>query len=217
MTGVRAAAALLASPVGSPVGAGRDEAAREAARELSGTGYQHEPLFDRLLREMSQFLGDLLSGGGTSEGGLASLVVIAVLLAVLAVLLLWALRRFSGGRRAESGAVFGQRERTAAEHRAEAERLAAEGGWAGAVQERLRAIARELEERAVVSPMPGRTADELAEVAGQALPSHAAGLRAAARLFDDVTYGGASGTREGYLTLTALDERLRSARAGTAA
>ncbi|MGW5261096.1 DUF4129 domain-containing protein [Microbispora sp. NPDC004025] len=212
MTAVRAAA-LLASPVDT----GRDEAAREAARELSGAGYQHEPLFDRLWREISQFFGDLLSGGGTGEGGVVALVLLAVLLAVLAVLLLWALRRFSGGRRTESGAVFGQRERTAAEHRAEAERLAAEGGWAGAIQERLRAIARELEERAVVSPMPGRTADELAEAAGQALPSHAADLRAAAHLFDDVTYGGAGGTREGYLTLTALDERLRSARTGAAA
>ncbi|WP_169982830.1 DUF4129 domain-containing protein [Microbispora sp. H10836] len=212
MTVVRAAALLA-----SPVDAGRDEAAREAARELSRAGYQHEPLFDRLRREISQFLGDLLSGGGTGEGGVVSLIVITVLLAVLAVLLLWALRRFSGGRRTESGAVFGQRERSAAEHRAEAERLAAEGGWAGAIQERLRAIARELEERAVVSPMPGRTADELAEAAGQALPPHAAGLRAAARLFDDVTYGGAGGTREGYLTLTALDERLRSARTGAAA
>ncbi|MEU8274153.1 DUF4129 domain-containing protein [Microbispora bryophytorum] len=212
MTTVRAAALLA-----SPLDVGRDQAAREAARELSRAGYQHEPLFDRLQREISQFLGDLMSGGGTGGGGVRSIVVIAVVLAVLAVLLLWALRRFSGGRRTDSGAVFGQRERTAAEHRAEAERLAAEGGWAGAIQERLRAIARDLEERAIVTPMPGRTAVELAEVAGQALPLHAEDLRAAARLFDDVTYGGAGGTREGYLTLTALDERLRSARTGAAA
>jgi len=208
VTAVRAAALLA-----SPIDIGRDQAAREAARELSGAGYQHEPLFDRLQREISQFLGDLMSGGGTGGGGVTSLVVIAVILAVLAVLLLWALRRFSRDPRRESGAVFGQRERTAAEHRAEAERLAAEGSWAGAIQERLRAIARELEERAIVGPMPGRTAVELAEVAGQALPPHAADLRAAARLFDDVTYGGLGGTREGYLSLTALDERLRSARA----
>lgn len=206
-------AALLASPVD----VGRDQAAREAARELSGPGYQHEPLLDRLQREFSQFLGDLMSGGGTGEGGVVSLVVIALILAVLAVLLLWALRRLPGGRRTKSGEVFGQRERTAAEHRAEAERLAAGGDWAGAIRERLRAIARELEERAVVSPMPGRTAVELAEAAGRALPPHAADLRAGARLFDDVTYGGAEGTREGYLTLAALDERLRSARAGVAA
>ncbi|GGO12327.1 hypothetical protein GCM10010116_24740 [Microbispora rosea subsp. aerata] len=212
MTVIRTAALLA-----SPVDVGREQAAREAARELSRAGYQHEPLFDRLRREVSQFLGDLLSGGGAGGGGPASLVVITIVLAVLAVLLLWALRRLSGGRRTESGAVFGERERTAAEHRAEAERLAAEGAWAGAIQERLRAIARELEERAVVSPLPGRTAVELAEAAGQALPPHAADLRAAARLFDDVTYGGAGGTREGYRTLAALDERLRSARAGVAA
>ncbi|MEU8192292.1 DUF4129 domain-containing protein [Microbispora amethystogenes] len=201
----------------SPIDVSRDQAADEAARELSRAAYQHESLFDRLQREIFQFIGDLMSGDGTGTGGVLSLVLIVVVLVVLALLLLWALRRFSGSGRAEPGAVFGRRERTAAEHRSEAERLAAEEDWAGAIRERLRAVARDLEERAVVAPLPGRTAMELAEAAGQALPSHAADLRAAARLFDDVTYGEAGGTREEYLTLAALDERLRSARTGVTA
>lgn len=204
--------AVPAVLLGSPVDVGRDQAAGEAARELMRAGYEREALLDRLWRELTQAVGDLMSGGGSGAGGVTSLVVIVVVLAVLAALLLWVMRRLSRAAGRTAGAVFGERERTAAEHRAEAERLAAEGGWAGAIRERLRAIARELEERGVVGPMPGRTAMELAETAGQALPTHAADLRTAARLFDDVTYGEAGGTREGYLALTALDERLRSAR-----
>ncbi|MEW9527152.1 DUF4129 domain-containing protein [Microbispora sp. NPDC049125] len=201
-------AAFLAEP---PVDLGRDEAQREAARELSRAGYQHESLVDRLWNGFTQWLGDLLDAGADSVSGAASLAGIAVILVVLAALLVWALRRMSRGH-AATGAVFGQGERTAAEHRAAAERLAAEGNWTAAVQERLRAIARDLEERAIVSPLPGRTATELAEAAGRPLPSHAAELRTAARVFDDVTYGETPGTRDHYLSLTALDERLRQAR-----
>ncbi|WP_449066361.1 DUF4129 domain-containing protein, partial [Planomonospora algeriensis] len=58
----------------------------------------------------------------------------------------------------------------------------------------LRAVARDLEERAVVEELPGRTADELAAEAGRALPGFAGELAEAARLFDDVTYGDLPGT-----------------------
>ncbi|MEZ0074983.1 DUF4129 domain-containing protein [Planotetraspora sp. GP83] len=195
-----------------PVDIGRDEAQREVSGELLKPGYQQESLIDRLWRGFTQLLGDLMDAGSGVTGGVVSLIVIVVILAVLAALLLWALRRMSRGRRAGEAVVFDGRERTAAEHRAEAGRLAAEGDWTRAIQERLRAIARDLEERAIVSPLPGRTALELAEAAGRALPSHAAGLLSAARIFDDVTYGEAPGTREAYMTLTGLDERLQAAR-----
>jgi hypothetical protein len=195
----------------APVDIGRDQAQQEAARELLKPGYQQESFFDRMFRLIGQFLGDLLGSSGSMGGSVVSLVVIIVILAVLAALLFWALRRMSRGRRI-GGTVFGGQERTAAEHRAEADRLASEGDWTGAVQERLRAIARGLEERAIVSPLPGRTALELAEAAGQALPSHASDLRSAARVFDDVTYGEVAGTPEAYAVLKGLDERLMAAR-----
>ena len=59
----------------------------------------------------------------------------------------------------------------------------------GAICERVRAIAAELDERGVLRPLTGRTADEFAAEAGQALPPYAADLRGAALLFDEVRYG----------------------------
>jgi hypothetical protein len=199
-------------PLDAPVDIGRDEAQREAARELMKAGYQHESVINRLWTGLAQFLGDLLDSGGGTTGGSLALTVLIVVLCVLAALLLWGLRRTSRGHRAGDRGVFGQEELTAAEHRAAAEKMAAQEMWSTAIRERMRAIARELEERVITAPLPGRTALELADVAGRALPSHAADLLAAARVFDDVTYGENPGTREAYLTMTMLDERLRTAR-----
>ncbi|NEA03407.1 DUF4129 domain-containing protein, partial [Streptomyces sp. SID10116] len=72
---------------------------------------------------------------------------------------------------------------------AASEAHAARAHWSQAVQERMRAVVRALEERALLDPRPGRTADEAAAEAGRTLPSHTDRLRAAARAFDDVTYG----------------------------
>ena len=72
----------------------------------------------------------------------------------------------------------------------------------------------------IVDSTPGRTAGELAAEAGRALPALAAELTAAARVFDDVTYGEVPGTAEAYGILRdRLDDRLRPrpAAAGTKA
>ena len=61
--------------------------------------------------------------------------------------------------------------------------------WRVAVVERYRAVVAELEERGVIDPRPGRTADEAAADAGAVLPAVAADLGAGARLFDAVHYG----------------------------
>ena len=101
---------------------------------------------------------------------------------------------------------------TAAEHRGNADRHAAAGQWGEAVQERFRAIARDLEERAMLSPQPGRTAFELATAAGRELPGLSGDLAAGARLFDDVTYGFVPATQPDDATLRALDDRIRATR-----
>ncbi|MGC0410015.1 hypothetical protein RKD31_003258 [Streptomyces sp. SAI-163] len=72
----------------------------------------------------------------------------------------------------------------------------------------MRAVVRALEERALLDIRPGRTADEAATEAGHALPAHRDRLRAAARDFDDVTYGGRSGSEPSYRRLTELDHDL---------
>ncbi|MFI6476949.1 DUF4129 domain-containing protein [Nonomuraea sp. NPDC050663] len=193
---------------------GRDEAAGEAARELGKPEYQQEPLIDELWRRLKQFLGDMMNPevpGGSGLGVLSAVLIVAILAAVVA-LVVWRLRHTS--RRAASGAdvLFGERALNAADHRSNAERFASEGHWADAVRERLRAIARDLEERALVDGLPGRTADELAAEAGRALPEFAGELTQAARIFDDVTYGDVPGTPQAYGVIADLDDRLRRAR-----
>jgi hypothetical protein len=106
------------------------------------------------------------------------------------------------------GALFTDRPRSAAEHRAAASEHARAARWDQAVQEQLRAIVRSLEERALLEPRPGRTADEAAAEAARPMPAHAAELRSAATTFDAVTYGGQHATQADHARLRALDERV---------
>jgi hypothetical protein len=70
-----------------------------------------------------------------------------------------------------------------------ADRLAAEGRFAEAVRERLRAIVRELIDAGLIDNSPGWTVTELAAAAGAARPAVRPGLDAASRLFSDIWYG----------------------------
>ncbi|MFJ2032381.1 DUF4129 domain-containing protein [Streptosporangium sp. NPDC087985] len=201
--------ALLASPIDID----RGRARREAAQELLRSEYAKESLIDRAIRAVDQFLGDLLDQQSIGiVGSVTAWAVLAVIVAAAVVAVVMIARRVSRNGTAHREGIFGDRRRTAAEHREAAERLAGEGRWAEAVRERLRAVARDLEDRAIVDSMPGRTADELAAEAGRALPEFAAELTAAARVFDDVTYGEVPGTAEAYGVLRDLDGRLRTAR-----
>ncbi|MFC6087303.1 DUF4129 domain-containing protein [Sphaerisporangium aureirubrum] len=197
---------------------GRDEARRRAVEELIRPEYQQESLLERAIRLIREFFDRLMdSAPGGVPGGVLALIIVIVVVGALIALIAWQGRKATRGRRAAAEALLGPVERTAAEHRAEAERLAAESRWAEAIRERLRAIARDLEHRAVVTPQPGRTADELAEVAGRELPAYAARLASAARLFDEVTYGAADGSEDGYRAMAGLDDDLRTARPALAA
>ena len=197
-----------------PVELGRDEAAQLAREELAKQIYRDAGpgLVERLVRWLLEQAGRLLDGAaGVSPGGYAGLVVVLLLVAAAVV----AVRLKVGplGRRAaREEALFVGRTRTAAQHRAAADAHAAAGEWAEAVRERLRAVVRSLEERAVLDERPGRTADEAAAEAGRALPSCAAGLRSAAVLFDEVWYGGRPAGPESYAALRDVDARVQAAR-----
>jgi hypothetical protein len=86
------------------------------------------------------------------------------------------------------------------------------GRHAEAIRERLRAIIRDLEERAILEPRVGRTADEVAAEAGAALPDVAADLARAARIFDEVWYGRRPATAEMAADLEHIDGRVQRAR-----
>ncbi|MER5811614.1 DUF4129 domain-containing protein [Streptomyces sp. NPDC002033] len=207
---VTGAAALLPRSGTPPVTTPRDAAREAAERELSKPAYhQHDPgLLQRALDRLWEWLGGFLdrAAGATPGGGLGLFAV--ALLVVLAVAALW--WRLGTPRRTATGAgtLFDQGPRSAADHRTAAEAHAAAGRWTEAVQERMRALVRSLEERTLLDPRPGRTADEAAAEAATALPAHAGDLSAAARAFDEVTYGGRAGDPEAYTRLRALDETL---------
>jgi len=77
----------------------------------------------------------------------------------------------------------------AAEFISLADRLAAEGRFAEAVRERLRAIVRELIDAGLIENRPGWTVTELAAAAGVARPPVRPGLDAASGLFSGIWYG----------------------------
>ncbi|MFE9025733.1 DUF4129 domain-containing protein [Streptomyces iakyrus] len=193
-----------------PLTTPRDPAREAARRELSKRMYhENDPsLFQRALDAFWDWLGKLLNAASTATPG-GTLGLIVVILAVIAVLaaLWW---RLGTPRRqpTSSATLFDDRPRSAADHRATAEAHAAQGHWNQAVQERMRALVRALEERALLDVRPGRTADEAAAEAGRALPAHTDRLRTAARDFDDVTYGGRSATEQSYHRIAELDRDL---------
>ncbi|MFF7362511.1 DUF4129 domain-containing protein [Streptomyces sp. NPDC008125] len=194
--------------------------AREAAENELSKGMYHESdpgLLRRALDSFWDWVGGLFdSAAGIAPGGPLGVLVLVVLAIGLATALWW---RLGTPKRAAGPAKSLFREsgpRGAAEHRAAAERHAAALRWTEAVQERTRAIVRSLEERALLDPRPGRTADEAAEEAGRRLPDHASRLRAAARTFDALTYGGRTADETAYLTVRTLDSDLDATRPATA-
>ncbi|MFF4851617.1 DUF4129 domain-containing protein [Streptomyces sp. NPDC001194] len=202
----RSAALLLTAekpPVTTPRGPAREAAERELSKPLY---HQDDPgLLQRALDRFWEWVGNLFDhASGATPGGTLGLVAIAALAALGIAALWW---RLGSPRRTAtaSAALFGDGLRSAADHRTAAEAYAAESRWTAAVQERMRAVVRSLEERTVLDPRPGRTADEAAAEAAASLPDHAEALRAAARAFDDVTYGGRTANAETYAHLRTLD------------
>ncbi|MEV7525526.1 DUF4129 domain-containing protein [Streptomyces sp. NPDC091371] len=193
-----------------PVTTPHDPAREAAERELSKPIYhQNDPgLLDRALRKFFEWLDDVLgSASGATPGGTFGLLAI-VLLAALAIAALW--WRLGSPRRTATSThtLFDDGIRSAADHRTAAEAHAAAGRWTEAVQERMRAVVRSLEERTLLDPRPGRTADEAAAEASVSLPEHSTDLRSAARTFDDITYGGRTADADTYARMRALDTTL---------
>lgn len=199
--------ARIASPAGGPL-IGRRTGQRLARHELAEIG-----IWQRLLA----WLVRLVNSAGTAvPGGWFGLIALAIL-AVLAVTAVFYLVRPATSRRVRAEPVLGDEPMTARECRLAAERLAAAGNYAGAIVETVRAIAADLDERGVLPPRPGRTADELAAEAGRELPSQAAHLRTAARLFDDIRYGDKDGSLAGYQLVSRVARSVRAARPVAAA
>jgi hypothetical protein len=200
-------------PVEVPVELGREQASDLARLELAKPIYraEDEPLVQRAIRWLGERISELIDTAGTTSplGWLGLLGVLAIVVAVVV-----AVRRRTGPlTRARAGAaLFDGAARDAAAYRADAEAHAAREEWAEAVRARLRAVVRDLADRGLVDASAGRTADEIAREAGGALPEVGAELRAAARVFDDIWYGGRPADRRAYERVAAADAAAAAAR-----
>ena len=188
---------------------GREAGQRLARAELSKAIYHpHQPLTQRILNAIGDLLNDLSQAGRAFPGGWWAAVALAALLATIIALVLSRTGPLARSRRAEGQLMMGSGPLSAADHRLRAGCLADAGDYAGAIVERVRAIARELDDQAVLTPRAGRTANEMAEEAAAALPAEAGALRSAALLFDDICYGDRPGTQAGYALIQELDTRI---------
>ncbi|MCL2583962.1 MAG: DUF4129 domain-containing protein [Streptosporangiales bacterium] len=188
----------------------REPAQREARRELSRGMYHQTSVTQKIVHAISSFLNKIFSGAGhATPGGWWTLVaLVAVVVLVVAVILTRTGPLAGAARRTAPPGDLGPGPLTARQCRAAAEEAAAGGDYGTAILQRLRAVAFSLEERRVLHPDTGRTADEVAAQAGARFPDHAAALADAARLFDRIRFGDGTGTRDGYERMKALDDLL---------
>jgi type IV secretory pathway TrbL component len=193
-----------------PVDVDRDGARDAAQSELGKPIYPSASLWDRIIGWFEELLYRIMVEGSQVPGGWFTITILIVLLAAAVVLAVRVAMRTMRTNRGADAALFGSVEMSSAQHRAAAEQAAAQGDWALAIRHRLRAVARHLEETAVLHPVPGRTATELARDAGAVIPGLSGELRRAADAFNDVTYGEQPGTEAQYRVVAELDDHLRT-------
>lgn len=185
------------------------DAAHDAAqRELGKPIYPRPTLTDQLMAWLDRILYKVYTEGSWLPGGWITAALLLTVLAVAVFVAIRIARRTMGTRRSAGLPMFDSHQLSAAQHRAESERCAAQGDWASAIRHRTRAIARQFEETDVLNPVPGRTATELARDAGAALPDLRAEFQQAAMTFNDVSYGAQPGTQTGYGQIADLDRKL---------
>ena len=186
----------------------RDAAHDAAQRELSKAAYPRGSLTDQLLQWLDDLVFKVMAGGASVPGGWLTITVLLVLVALAVVVAVRVARRTMRTNRGRRGALLGSADVSSTAHRRAAEHAAAQSDWTSAIKHRLRSIARHLEETSVLTAVPGRTATELADDAGRAIPERSGELRLAARAFNDVTYGELPGTETAYRMIADLDDHL---------
>lgn len=188
----------------------RDPAHQAAQHELDKPIYPNGSLTQRLHEWIHELLFRLIEKGSTVPGGWFTVSVLGALLIAGMVIAVRVARNTIRTRHGGDYQLFDTGQLSADQHRAAAERFAAEGDWAAAIRHRLRAVARGLEEAEILDPAPGRTANELARDAAARVPHLAFELSQAATAFNDVTYGERPGSPAGYQMIVELDDHLRS-------
>lgn len=201
-----------------PVQPDAEQARQWALDELSKRQYQDAKpgLGDQILRSIADFFKSLLDGLSNAlhvDTGIAGLVIVLVLLAIIGLIIFLIRPRLLKRQNADSEVFETETQLSAEEHRRRAARAATAGNYDNAVTEVFRAIVRAAEERVVLDPQPGRTADEVTAKLAAAFAAEAPALWPTALLFNRIRYSARKSsqgiaTEADYLELLRLDRAL---------
>lgn len=194
-----------------PVTPDDGEARSWLSDELSKTVYQDAKpgLLERLLTTIGQWLADVLRNVTAVDPDLG---VVLIGFGAIAVILLavWLIRPRRNARTRELPGIFdGTTVHTAAEHRAHAAAAAGNGRYDDGLTEILRAVIVSAEERGVLDPAPGRTADEVSALLQSVFPGRRSGIGWLTSRFNEVRYGNGSAGAGDYGRAAALEEALQ--------
>jgi hypothetical protein len=198
----------------APIDLTGEQAWRLAEAELADPAYQslRPGLIERgwewvlaTLQSLSDRAGSATPGGWIGLLGLGALVTVALLL------LRW---RLGPLQREPAGSIHAGRSTTAQEFMQRADRAAELGRWEEATSLRMNGIVRSGEERGMILPQPGWTADEVADQMGRLVPSQQQSLTAAARTFDEVRFGGRPAGPVSHAVIDSAAQGLREAVSG---
>jgi hypothetical protein len=199
-------------PAAPPLDPDPDQARQWLQDELSKDIYHRRP---SLLDQVWQWFQDLLTAR-PDVGSLPPWQALGIGLAVLAIIIVVAWRVAGPLRRRaairQPVPVLDDEPREAGQLRAAARERAAAGDWRAACRLAFQALARRLEDRAILDHQPGRTARELALDGGRRLPALDAALGRAAEQFDAIAYGDADGGPAVYQFLTDLGTQAEAAK-----
>ena len=192
-----------------PVLPGADEAQRWAAEELAKPEYRDAApsWLDSLWRNFLDWLQSL-DGSPGEAGPVPSPVIALVIAAIIAAAVILARPRLNARVRQARDVFERETVLTAADYRNRAETAAATGQWGDAVVDRFRAMVRSAENRTILDPQPGRTADEAANALSVPFAGEAGRLARAAATFDGIRYGSRAACSADYQDMVALDAAL---------
>lgn len=201
-----------------PVDPDAEQARQWAVDELSKQPYQAAKpgLLQQIWQSIVDFFNNLVSGLQNftgADGGVIGTILVLVFISLIAALIFLLRPRLLHRNKPDADVFEAEPALSAAEHRQRAAAAAAAGDYDNAVAELFRALVRAAEERVVIDPQPGRTADEVVRGLAAAFGSEAGRLRRAAALFNRVRYavhqpGTAMAGAFDYQWLQGLDESL---------
>ncbi|MFF2344290.1 DUF4129 domain-containing protein [Pseudarthrobacter sp. NPDC058119] len=196
-----------------PVLPGADEARRWAADELTKAEYRDAApsWLDSLWRNFLDWLQSL-DGSPGDAAPVPSPVIALVVAAIIAAAVILARPRLNARVRQAKDVFESETVLTAVDYRNRAETAAAAGRWGDAVVDRFRALVRSAENRTILDPQPGRTADEAANALSVPFAGEAGRLARAAATFDGIRYGSRAAGSSDYQDMVALDAALDAAK-----